>query len=217
MTVRIIQVPAWLASTNAWIVAPEGTGMALVVDAPPDPELVGRVLVENNLTVAAVLLTHGHIDHSGGAGPLVQATGAVAYAHPDDDFLTLHPEEQLRQWFGMVPAGSFEPPRTFESLSDGQVLDLAGLELEVRHTPGHTPGHCCFYAPSHEMLFSGDQLFAGSVGRTDFDYGSWDDLCGSMRTKVMNLDDAVQVLPGHGPETTIGRERATNPFREFWT
>ncbi|HEX6146300.1 MAG TPA: MBL fold metallo-hydrolase [Acidimicrobiia bacterium] len=208
----IIGVPAWLAVTNAFIVAPEPGGPAVVVDAPPDPDLIGSVLADNDLSLAAVLLTHGHVDHSGGSGRLTRGTGAAVYVHPDDDFLTLHPTEQLRAIFGMSPPGEYELPEKFESLSDGDVIRVAGLELEVRHTPGHTPGHCCFYLEDQETLFSGDQLFAGSIGRTDLPGGSFPELMKSMQDKVLVLPDQTRVLPGHGPETTIGRERATNPF-----
>jgi hydroxyacylglutathione hydrolase len=140
----------------------------------------------------------------------------LTYAHPDDEFLTLHPIEQLQRMWGAVPPGSYEVPETIEDLSHGQILEVAGLSLEVRHTPGHTPGHCCFWWEQEGTMFTGDQLFAGSVGRTDLPGGSWEDLNQSMRDQVMTLSDEVRVLPGHGPETTIGQERAVNPFRHEW-
>ena len=208
----IIRVPAWLAETNAFVVAKEPGGPAVVVDAPPDPDRIGAVLIQNDLTLAAVLLTHGHVDHTGGSGQLKRATGATVHVHPDDDFLTLHPMEQVRAMFGMVPPGVYDVPERFEALSDGDVVQVAGLGFEVRQTPGHTPGHCCFYLDDQETLFSGDQLFAGSIGRTDLPGGSLAALMASMDEKVMVLPDETRVLPGHGPETTIGRERATNPF-----
>ena len=208
----VVRVPAWLAETNAYILADESIGQAVVIDAPPEPEAIGAVLIQHDLTLSAVLLTHGHIDHTGGSGELAQATGASVHVHPDDDFLTLHPEEQLRAMFGMTPPGVYDVPEKFESLNDVDRIRLAGLEFEVRHTPGHTPGHCCFYLEQEETLFSGDQLFAGSIGRTDFPYGSHQALMTSMAEKVMVLPDETRVLPGHGPETTIGRERTGNPF-----
>ena len=207
-----VRVPAWLAETNAYILAEESGGQAVVVDAPPEPDAIGAVLIQHDLTLSAVILTHGHIDHTGGSGELARATGASVYVHPDDDFLTLHPLEQLRAMFGMTPPGVYDIPEKFEALSDGDRIRLAGLEFEVRHTPGHTPGHCCFYLEQEETLFSGDQLFAGSIGRTDLPGGSLAALMTSMDQKVMVLPDDTRVLPGHGPETTIGRERTGNPF-----
>ena len=208
----LVRVPAWLAETNAYILAEENIGQAVVIDAPPEPDAIGAVLIQHDLTLSAVILTHGHIDHTGGSGELARATGANVYVHPDDDFLTLHPVEQLRAMFGMTPPGVYDVPEKFESLGDGDRIGLAGLGFEVRHTPGHTPGHCCFYLEQEETLFSGDQLFAGSIGRTDFPYGSHQALMTSMAEKVMVLPDETRVLPGHGPETTIGRERTGNPF-----
>lgn len=205
-------VAAWVAQTNAYIVASEPHGLAVVIDAPPEPDTIGAVLLQHDLSVAAVLLTHGHVDHTGGSGQLARATGGAVYVHPDDDFLTLHPAKQLRAMFGMLPPGVYDVPEKFEALADGQILDIAGLRLDVRHTPGHTPGHCCFYLAGEETLFSGDQLFAGSIGRTDLPGGSFPALMSSMQEKVLILPDDTRVLPGHGPETTIGRERATNPF-----
>ena len=212
----IVALPAWLAATNAYIVAKETGGPALVVDAPPEPELIGAALIEHDLSLAGVLLTHGHVDHTGGSGELARGTDAGVYVHPDDDFLTLHPVEQVRAMFGMTPPGVYEVPDKFEALADGDRLNVAGIDIQVRQTPGHTPGHCCFHVEDQETLFSGDQLFAGSIGRTDFPYGSHQALMTSMAEKVMVLPDDTRVLPGHGPETTIGRERATNPFRFEW-
>lgn len=212
----IIRIPAWVAETNAYIVTGAGSDQALVVDAPPEPELIGAELAERGLVVVGILLTHGHVDHTGGAGYLAAGTGALTFVHPDDDFLTLHPEQQLRRMFGMVPPGNYQVPEKTEALAHGQKLELAGIALEVRHTPGHTPGHCCFFWDEQGVLFSGDQLFAGSIGRTDLPGGSMAQLMQSMRDEVMVLDDEVRVLPGHGPETTIGRERRTNPFAEMW-
>lgn len=212
---EIHRVPAWLAETNCWVVVSED-GRAVLVDAPPDPERIGEHLAALDLAVAGILLTHGHVDHTGGAGALGAAHGAVTYVHADDDFLTLHPIEQLKTLWGMVPPGSYEVPETIVNIVDGQIIEVGGITLEVRHTPGHTPGHCCFFWEDQGVLFSGDQLFAGSIGRTDLPGGSFESLMTSMRDRVMSLDDGVTVLPGHGPETSIGRERSTNPFRGEW-
>ena len=202
----------WLAATNTYVVAHEPGGMAIVIDAPPDPEGIAAVLAKHDLTPVALLLTHGHIDHVGGAGPFVRSTGVVVYVHPSDDYMTLDPETQLRQMFGMAPPEDFEPPSVFTHLTNGETLKIAGLEVEVVQTPGHTPGHCCFLLKEEGALFSGDQLFAGSIGRTDLPGGSFESLMESMATKVLVLDDETNVLPGHGPRTTVGHERRTNPF-----
>ena len=186
--------------------------MAVAVDAPPDPIAIVDLAAQQSLTVVALLVTHGHVDHAGGAGAVNRATGAAVYVHRDDDYLTLDPDTQLRSLFGMIPPGDYTPPEEITDLRHGQMLHLAGIDLEVRHTPGHTPGHCCFYLPDEGVLMSGDQLFRGSVGRTDLPGGNWDDLVRSMASQVLTLSDDVRVLPGHGPETTIGAERRTNPF-----
>jgi len=202
----------WLAETNCWVIAPEAGGPGVLIDAPPDPVGVMSLLAEHNVTPVALLLTHGHIDHTGGAGVVVGTADIDAYVHPDDDYLTLDPLGQLRMLFGMVPPGDFSPPTRRVQIGDRQVLHVAGIDLEVVHTPGHTPGHCCFLVRSEGVLFSGDHLFAGSVGRTDLPGGDYNTLIESMRSKVLPLDDQVLVYPGHGPTTTLARERRTNPF-----
>ena len=202
----------WLAGTNCYVVAPEPGGPAVVVDAPPDAAGIGALLAANDLVPVALLVTHGHVDHAGGAGSLVGATGVSAYLHPDDDWLALDPVSQLRAIFGMTPPGEYAAPDRYEVLTHGMELVLAGMRFEVVHTPGHTPGHCCFSMPEEGILFSGDQLFAGSIGRTDLPGGDYGALMRSMRERVLTLPDETRVLPGHGPGTTLATERLHNPF-----
>ncbi len=204
----------WLAQTNTYVVAAERGGPCLIIDAPPDVPGIAALLARNDLYPAALLLTHGHVDHMGGAGELEATSPIVTYVHPDDDFLTLNPTQQMRAVFGFVDK-EYEPPVERRSIRDGQVLSIGGIDLTVLHTPGHTPGHCCFHS-SEGILWSGDQLFAGSIGRTDLPGGNTLQLAASMRDKVMTLADDVRVLPGHGPGTTVGHERTTNPFRDLW-
>ncbi len=202
----------WLAQTNTWVVAAETGGLAVLVDAPPDPAGILALLNKHNLQLAGLILTHGHVDHMGAAAGVGSATGATVYVHPDDDFLSLDPQRQVEGLFGGLVPGTFEPIRERHDLAHGETLNLAGLDLEILHTPGHTPGHVCVYLDTEGWLFSGDQLFAGSIGRTDLPGGSHSALMESMRTQVLPLPDETRVLPGHGPETTVGRERRTNPF-----
>ncbi len=198
--------PLWLAQTNCYVLAPERGGPAVVVDAPPDPAAVGALLARHDLVPLALLVTHGHVDHVGAAGAITRSSGVTAYLHPDDDWLAANPEAQLRALFGMMPDGDFAPPDQFDDLADGQVLEVAGISVDVLHTPGHTPGHCCFHVAEEGLLFSGDQLFAGSIGRTDLPGGDYDTLMRSMADKVLPLAADTRVLPGHGPETTLARE-----------
>ncbi|OFW66882.1 MAG: hypothetical protein A2Z12_00905 [Actinobacteria bacterium RBG_16_68_21] len=204
----------WLAGTNAWVMASGPGDKAFVVDAPPDPEAVAALLRRHDLVPVALLVTHGHVDHLGGAGALAKRYSVSAYLHPDDGWLAADPIAQLRALWGMVPPGEYEPPHQYEDIADGAVLQLAGFDVRVVHTPGHTPGHCCFHVADDGVFFSGDQLFAGSIGRTDLPGGDYDTLMRSMAERVVTLPADTAVFPGHGPTTTLARELATNPFLE---
>ncbi|KAA3641718.1 MAG: MBL fold metallo-hydrolase [Armatimonadetes bacterium] len=209
----IDSAPLWFFQTNTYVVAPGTGGPAVVVDAPPDPQGVGDLLAAHDLTPVALLVTHGHVDHAGGIDGI--ATGGItAYLHSEDVDMARHPREQLRALLGaaadnLVGAAVTSP---FTDLHHGETLILADIEFTVLHTPGHTPGHCCFHVESEGVLFSGDQLFQGSIGRTDLPGGSYEQLMESMRDHVLPLDAATAVLPGHGPTTTLSAERLSNPF-----
>lgn len=209
----VASVSLWFAETNCYVVAPDTGGPAVVIDAPPDVAGVGELLRTHDLWPAALLLTHGHVDHVGAAGGLVTEHSLAAYLHPDDEWLATDPWAQLRMLMGgATPPGDYEQPERYESLAHGEVLDLAGIGFEVIHTPGHTPGHCCFRVEAEGVLFSGDQLFAGSIGRTDLPGGDHDQLMTSMRERIVTLPGETAVFPGHGPGTTVATELANNPF-----
>ena len=207
----------WLADTNCYVVAAERGGPCVIIDAPPDIAGIEALVSSHALIPAALLTTHGHVDHAGG-GAVATGYGVGAYLHPDDEFLALDPGSQLRMLFGAVAAeqaAAFDFPAGYQPLAAGDRIELAGLTIDVMHTPGHTPGHCCFHLADAGVLFTGDQLFAGSIGRTDLPGGDLATLIGSMH-QVLALDDATRVLPGHGPETSVRQERLTNPFRHLW-
>jgi hydroxyacylglutathione hydrolase len=213
MTPLLTAAPLWLAATNCYVLAAERGGPAVVVDVPPDAAGVSGVLASIDCYPVALLVTHGHIDHVGAAGKLAADAAVTAYLHPDDLWLAMDPASQLRTLFGSgVAPGDYEPPESFGELRHGQRLDVAGFAVDVLHTPGHTPGHCCFHLADLGILFSGDQLFAGSIGRTDLPGGDQDALMRSMRDQVLTLPDETAVLPGHGATTTLAAERRSNPF-----
>ncbi len=208
----------WAAETNAWAIASEKGGLAVLVDAPPDVDGIVRFLADHDLTPVALLVTHGHVDHVGGAGGVAGRFDVSAYVHPDDEYLYADPAAQLGRLWGSEPPGDYAPPQRWELLVGETSLELAGIDFDVLHTPGHTPGHCCFHVAGEGVLFSGDQLFAGSIGRTDLPGGDYGTLMTSMRERIVPLSSATDVLPGHGPTTTLAAELANNPFmQEFRT
>ena len=193
---------------NCTILGDEITHQAMVVD-PGDniPEILSR-LQRHGLTLSQIVVTHAHIDHVGGAAQLRKATGAPVLMN-QQDLALLGMMEMQANWIG-VPTPEVAPPDA--SAEDGLAVGLAALPAEVLHTPGHTPGSICLLFPAQHLLLAGDTLFAGSIGRTDLPGGDGHQILQSLRDRLLVLPDATRVIPGHGPETSIGEERQSNPF-----
>ena len=193
---------------NCTILGDEVTHEAVVVD-PGDniPEILSR-LQKHGLTLRQIIVTHAHIDHVGGAALLRKSTGAPVLMNQQDLGL-LGMMEMQAGWLG-VPTPQVAPPDA--SAEDGLTIGLATLPAQVLHTPGHTPGSICLLFPDHHLLLAGDTLFAGSIGWTDLPGGDGQQILRSLRERLLVLPDSTHVVPGHGPETTIGEERQSNPF-----
>jgi hydroxyacylglutathione hydrolase len=193
---------------NCTILGDELTHEAVVVD-PGDnlPEILSR-LQKHGLTLRQIIVTHAHIDHVGGAASLKKVTGAPVFLNKNDLEL-LGAMEMQAGWLG-VPTPEVAPPDA--SADDRTRIGLATLPAEVIHTPGHTPGSICLLFSGQNLLLAGDTLFAGSIGRTDLPGGDGRQILRSLRERLLVLPDTTRVLPGHGPETTIGEERQSNPF-----
>jgi hydroxyacylglutathione hydrolase len=220
--VLITGFPAGVLACNCYVLAQRAGADAIVVD--PGQRAMGplrRILDENRLTPAAVLLTHGHIDHIWSAQKVADTYGCPAYIHPDDRFMLSDPIKGFGPRLGQIAFGALfrEPKQVVELDRDGDKIDLGDTVVTVDHTPGHTRGSVIFRVPGEgsEIAFTGDTLFRQSVGRTDLPGGSGRDLLGSIVTKLLVLDDDTVVLPGHGEKSTIGFERRANPFLEGLT
>jgi hydroxyacylglutathione hydrolase len=215
--VLVAGFPSDVFGTNCYVVAP-GPGEECVVIDPGIgvADRLDDVLAEHRLRPAAVLLTHGHLDHTFSVTPVCGAKGIPAYVHPEDRYMLKDPGKALSSMDVNRLLGGLQwsEPDDVAELADGQLLTIAGLEITVDHAPGHTSGSVMFRSSGADepLCFSGDVLFAGSIGRTDLPGGSMEQMWSSLRDKVLPLDDATVVLPGHGPATTIGRERAANPY-----
>jgi hydroxyacylglutathione hydrolase len=217
-TVLITGFPAGVLQCNCYVLAERPGTDCVIVD--PGQRAMGplrHILDQNRLTPAAVLLTHGHIDHMWSAQKVSDTFGCPTYIHPEDRFMLKDPIYGLGPRPAQVMAGAFfrEPKQVVELDRDGDKLDLGSVSVNVDHTPGHTRGSVVFrVAADTDVVFSGDTLFERSVGRTDLFGGSGRDLLTSIIDKLLVLDDKTVVLPGHGNSTTIGAERRFNPFLE---
>lgn len=206
LVVRIVTVPPF--AENSFLVGCRSRGAAVLVDPGGEVPTLLETATELELDVSEIWLTHAHADHVAGVAQARRLTGAPVLLHPDDRFLYDAAVAQAAT-FGLDLE---EPPPPDRELAAGQTLSLGRLEAEVLHVPGHSPGHVAFWFSSAKAVFSGDCLFAGSIGRTDLPGGSYDTLIRSIRQRLFTLGDEVRVYAGHGPPTTVGRERRENPF-----
>jgi hydroxyacylglutathione hydrolase len=203
---EIVQLPNGQFVENCWLVADPRTREAVMIDPGEEPAMFLAELDTRRWTLRAIWLTHAHIDHILGVAAVKRATGVSVFLHPADRSLYDGLADQ-GAWFGMRPEA---PPAPDYELTAGQRLTVGSLEFEVRHTPGHSPGSVSFLG--HATIFGGDALFNGSIGRTDLPGGDFATLMQSMQREFLSLPDSTVVRSGHGPETTIGVERLTNPF-----
>ena len=217
MIIEEITVTAFQQHTR--ILGCEETRQAICIDPGDEAERIVETLERHNLTLQAIALTHAHLDHVGGVAALKKLQPeAKIRLHKGDEFMYRALPDQPT-WIG-IPRSQWaalgfvfeEPPPVDHYWTDGEKYSVGKIEFEVLHCPGHTPGHIVLYAPVERKVFVGDVLFAGSIGRTDLPGGSTEQLLSSIREKLLTLGDDVKVYSGHGPVTTIGEERLTNPF-----
>jgi len=200
--------PVGPLACNCTILGDEQNHEAIVIDPGDEVGRIHRRLTELGLKVKQILVTHAHIDHVGGALKLKRLTGAPVYLNENDlDLLAMM--DQQAGWFG-IPTPETAPPDA--GLADGTVVGLESFPAQVLHTPGHTQGSICLHFAPMKLLIAGDTLFAGSIGRTDLPGGNFEQIIDSIESRLLALPDETKVLPGHGPVTTIGEERRTNPF-----
>jgi hydroxyacylglutathione hydrolase len=193
---------------NCYLARRDGAEVGIVVDPGDDAERILDAIDTFGITVEAILITHCHFDHVGAVAPVAEATGAPVWC-PEIEVPVLADIMSFVPWPGFGPYESYDADH---AVAGGERLSLAGLEIDVIFTPGHSPGHVTYSIPDESALFSGDVLFRGSVGRTDLPGGDWETLLGSIRGLVDSFDEETVVYPGHMGITTLGAERATNPF-----
>jgi glyoxylase-like metal-dependent hydrolase (beta-lactamase superfamily II) len=206
---RYHTLPVTPFQQNCSLVWCDETNEAALIDPGGEVERLKAAVAERGLTLKALWLTHAHIDHAGGTGTLARELDLpIIGPHPGDQFWIDGLPQQSRM-FGFPPAEAFTPTRW---LDDGDTVQIGHSTLDVRHCPGHTPGHVVFHSPESQRCFVGDVLFAGSIGRTDFPGGDHATLIASITQRLWPMGDDTVFIPGHGPESTFGRERRSNPY-----
>ncbi|XQF93690.1 MBL fold metallo-hydrolase [Pseudoalteromonas espejiana] len=206
---HVITIPVTPFSQNCRIIACKNTQQAVVIDPGGDTQTIIAALTEHNYTLSAIWLTHGHLDHVGAADELRKYYSVkIIGPHKDEQFWFENLPMQA-QMFGFAPISAFYPDIW---LNHDDVVSVGNLSFSVKHCPGHTPGHIVFYQPDNKSVIVGDVIFKGSVGRTDFPKGNSQQLIESIKSQVLTLDDDTQILAGHGPDTSVGYEKRTNPF-----
>jgi glyoxylase-like metal-dependent hydrolase (beta-lactamase superfamily II) len=209
MTLRAVVVPVTPFAQNCSVVWCDATGRGAVIDPGGDLERVLAEVESHHVELEKILLTHAHIDHAGATAELARRFSLPIEGPHEDDRFWIEQLPQQGAMFGLGSAESFEPTRW---LRQGDTVSVGDVHFEVRHCPGHTPGHVVFYDPDARLAFVGDVLFAGSIGRTDFPRGDHATLIRSIRENLFPLGDDVRFVPGHGPMSTFGQERQSNPF-----
>lgn len=205
---KLARIESGPVYTNAYVVIDEATKCAAIIDAPKDcAAAVLDIVNTHEATVVQILLTHSHWDHTADAAELKRMFNAPVTIHAGDEYRMLNPGNEM-----LRPPFPLEPLAADAHVVNDQIITIGSLSARVLCTPGHTEGGVCYYFESEGVLFTGDTLFSGSVGRTDFPGGSWDTLIASLTMVLMTLPDSVVVYPGHGPATTIGHEKLLNPF-----
>ena len=206
MKVGKVLLPA--AAENCYIAINEDTNESIIIDPGSAFERIKSAVESTGTKPVAILLTHGHFDHAGEAASTAKEYGIKVYTHEAT-------AEELKNPSINLSGDMFGESKSYSAdvfLKDDEEIDIAGLHIKCLFTPGHTPGGCCFYFPNEDIVFTGDTLFSGSVGRTDFPGGSMSQLVGSIKSKLMTLSDDTICYPGHNEPTTIGTERIYNPF-----
>jgi len=206
---KYLTIPVTPFQQNCSLVWDDQTLQAAVIDPGGDLDVLLGAVGKLGLKLEQIWITHAHVDHAAGTAELAERLGLpIIGPHPGDQFW-IDRLEASAQGYGFPPAKAFTPTRW---LQDGDTVTLGGHTLQVRHCPGHTPGHVVFYSPEIKRAFVGDVLFAGSIGRTDFPMGNHDDLINAIVQRLWPMGDDTVFIPGHGPESTFGRERKSNPY-----